>query len=87
MDDISATQIGWAIFALGGAAIFFLETLVRLIVPRWRQPVVYSFLWGLVWLAVGLSLYFNNWKALAPIVFIGLGCWLLSGCYCRSRSK
>jgi hypothetical protein len=71
--DVSATQIGWAWFALGGAAIFLLETLVRLIVSRWRQPVVYSFLWTLVWLAVGLSLYYNNWKSLAPIVFIGLG--------------
>jgi uncharacterized membrane protein YidH (DUF202 family) len=75
--DVSATQIGWAIFALGGAGIFVLETLVRLILPRWRQPVVYSFLWGLVWLAVGLSLYYNNWKALAPIVFIGLGLALI----------
>ena len=46
---------------------------MRLIVSRWRQPVVYSFLWTLVWLAVGLSLYYNNWKSLAPIVFIGLG--------------
>jgi hypothetical protein len=71
--DVSATQIGWAVFALGGAAIFLLETLVRLIVSRWRQPVVYSFLWALVWLAVGLSLYYNNWNSLAPIVFIGLG--------------
>ena len=75
--DVSASQLGWAWFALGGAAIFFLETLVRLIVPKWRQPVVYSFLWTLVWLAVGLSLYYNNWKALAPIVFIGLGLGLV----------
>jgi len=75
--DVSASQIGWAVFALGGTAIFLLETLVRLIVPRWRQPVIYSFLWTLVWLAVGLSLYYNNWKALAPIVFIGLGLGLV----------
>jgi hypothetical protein len=75
--DVSASQIGWAIFALGGAAVFLLETLVRLIVPRWRQPVVYSFLWALVWLAVGLSLYYNNWKSLAPVVFIGLGLALI----------
>jgi hypothetical protein len=71
--DVSASQLGWAVFALGGAAIFLLETLVRLIVSRWRQTVVYSFLWGLVWLAIGLSLYYNSFKALAPIVFIGLG--------------
>ena len=50
---------------------------MRLIVSRWRQPVVYSFLWTLVWLAVGLSLYYNNWKSLAPIVFIGLGLALI----------
>jgi hypothetical protein len=76
-DDVSASQIGWAIFALGGAAIFFVETLVRLIVSRWRQPAIYSFLWALVWLAVGLSLWFDNWTALAPIVFIGLGATML----------
>jgi hypothetical protein len=75
--DVSASQIGWAVFALGGAAVFLLETLVRLIVTRWRPPVIYSFLWALVWLAVGLSLYYNNWKALAPIVFIGLGLALI----------
>lgn len=76
-EAISATQRGWAVFALGGSAIFFLESLVRLIVQRWRQPVIYSFIWGVVWLAVGLSLWFNSWTALAPIVFIGLGLSLL----------
>ena len=75
--DVSASQRGWAIFAFGGAVIFCVETLVRLIVPRWRQPSVYSFIWALIWLAVGLSLWFNNWTALAPIVFIGLGLTLL----------
>jgi hypothetical protein len=77
LGTVSDPQRGWAIFALGGAVIFFVETLVRLIVSRWRQPAIYSFLWALVWLAVGLSLWYNNWTALAPIVFIGLGLTLL----------
>lgn len=75
--DISASQRGWAVFALGGSAVFFLETLARLIVQRWRSPFIYAFVWGLTWLAVGLSLWFNNWTALGPIVFIGLGLILL----------
>lgn len=48
-----------------------------LVVQRWRSPFIYAFIWGLTWLAVGLSLWFNNWTALGPIVFIGLGLILL----------
>lgn len=77
LDTISEPQRGWAIFALGGAVIFFLETLVRLSVPRWRQPVLYSFMYGVVWLAVGLSLWYSSLTALAPAVVIGLGVTLL----------
>ena len=76
-DEISASQRGWAVFALGGAIIFFVETLVRLGVSRWRPPFVYSLIWALVWLAAGLSLWFSNMTVLAPIVFIGLGVVLL----------
>jgi hypothetical protein len=77
LDTISDPQRGWAVFALGGAVLFFLETLVRLIVPRWRQPVIYSFMYGVVWLAVGLSLWYSNLAYLAPAVVIGLGVTLL----------
>jgi hypothetical protein len=77
LDTISDPQRGWAIFALGGAVIFFVETLIRLIVPRWRPPAIYTFMYGVVWLAVGLSLWYNSLTALAPAVVIGLGLTLL----------
>ena len=76
-DDISASQRGWAVFAFGGALLFFLETIARLIVPRWRQPVIYSFMYAVVWLAIGLSLWYSQLKWLAPAVVIGLGLTLL----------
>ncbi len=75
--DVSASQRGWAIFAFGGAVLFFAETVVRLIVQRWRQPVLYSFMYGVVWLAIGLSLWYSSLSALAPAVVIGLGVTLL----------
>lgn len=76
-DDIPASQRGWAVFAFGGAVLFFVETVVRLIVQRWRQPALYSFMYAVVWLAVGLSLWYGQLKWLAPAVVIGLGLTLL----------
>ena len=73
LGKIDTPQKGWAIFAWGGGAVAFIETLLRLIVPSWREPVVYSFVWGVVWIAVGFSLWYDSWDTLGPIGIIGLG--------------
>ena len=43
IDKIDTPQKGWAIFAWGAGAVALIETLLRLVVPSWREPVAYSF--------------------------------------------
>jgi hypothetical protein len=70
---IDTPQRVWAVFAWGGGAIAFIETLLRLIVPRWPEPVVNPVVWGVIWIAVGFSLWYKSWETLGPIGIIGLG--------------
>ena len=64
---------GWAIFVWGVAAIWLVEILLRLVVPRWRQPLS-----GHVRLdghrrGVGFGLWTNDWEIFGPIVLIAVG--------------
>lgn len=69
----------WAVFFWGGGAIFLAEAIVRLAVPRWRRPVIGSFIWGAIWLGVGFGLWYGNWEIIGPIVIIALGVAILAG--------
>jgi len=69
----------WAIFLWGAAAIFFVEIMARLIVPRWRQSLMGALVWVAVLLGVGLGLWFDEWAIIGPIVIIAVGVGILLG--------
>lgn len=69
----------WAIFLWGAAAIFFVEILARLLVPRWRRPLVGAFVWVAILTGVGFGLWFDEWEIIGPIVIIAVGVAILLG--------
>ena len=70
---------GWALFAWGGGALILLEAIVRLVVPRFRRPVMGGFVWGAIWVGVGFGLWFDRWEVIGPIVIIAVGVAILAG--------
>jgi hypothetical protein len=76
---IESDDHGWALFAWGGGALFLLEAIVRLAVPRFRRPVMGGFVWGAIWVGVGFGLWFNRWEMIGPIVIIAIGVAILAG--------
>lgn len=79
IDVIDDSDQGWALFFWGGGAIFIIEALVRLLVPRWRRPIVGSFVWGAIWVGIGFGLWYGRWAAIGPIVIIAVGVGILAG--------
>lgn len=69
----------WAIFAWGAAAIWFVEILLRLGVPRWRRPLSGSFVWCVIAAAIGAGLWTQNWEIIGPIAIIAVGVGILVG--------
>ena len=57
----------------GGGALILVEALVRLAVPRFRRPVMGSFVWGAIWVGVGFGLWYDRWEVIGPIVIIAIG--------------
>lgn len=78
-DAIGGGERGWAIFFWGGAVIIFAEAFTRLAVPKWRRPLVGSFIWGAVWLGIGFGLWYDNWEVIGPAVIIAVGVGILLG--------
>jgi hypothetical protein len=70
---------GWAVFLWGGGALILLTAVLRLVVPRWRRPIVGSIVWGAIWLGVGFGLYYDAWEVIGPIVIIAIGVAILVG--------
>lgn len=70
---------GWAIFLWGGGVIILLEAVLRLLVPRFRRPVLGAFIWGAIWLGVGFGLYYDKWEVIGPIVIIAIGAGIIVG--------
>ena len=71
---------GWAIFAWGGGGLAFIEALIRLNVPRWRQPVIGGFVGAAIWTGVGFVCWQGgDWEIIGPIVIIAIGVAILAG--------
>jgi hypothetical protein len=69
----------WSFFLWGGGVIILLGALTRLMVPRWRRPVVGSFIWGAIWVGAGFGLRYDKWEVIGPIVIIAIGVAILAG--------
>lgn len=71
---------GWAIFVWGAAGLFLVEVAIRLVAPRWRQPVVGTFILAAVLTGVGAGLWSkDNWEIIGPIILIAVGIVLVAG--------
>jgi len=70
---------GWAIFAWVVAGMLLIEILVRLAVPRWRQPLRGAFVPTVIAAGVGFGLWTDNWEIFGPIVLIAVGIAILFG--------
>jgi hypothetical protein len=78
-DVIESSDRGWAIFLWGGGGLILLEALARVVIPRFRRPVMGSFVWGAVWVGAGFGLWFGDWELIGPIVIIAIGVAILAG--------
>lgn len=78
-DVIPNDRQGWAIFMWGGGGLILAEALLRLLVPRFRRPIVGSFVWGAIWVGVGFGLWYDRWEFIGPIVIIAIGVAILAG--------
>lgn len=59
---------GWGVFFLGTGAIVLAESGARLFLPRYRSKLSWTFVWGMVFLSIGLGTLFSSaWLALALI--------------------
>ncbi len=70
---------GWAVFMWGGGGLILVEALTRLAIPRFRRPLVGSFVWGAIWVGVGFGLWYDRWELIGPIVIIAIGVAVLAG--------
>lgn len=78
-DVIEDGDRGWAIFFWGGGVLILLEAVMRLVVPRFRRPVLGAFIWGAIWLGIGFGLWYDRWELIGPLVIIAIGVAVLVG--------
>ena len=70
----------WGIYLWGGGALVLVAALLRVAIPRLRQPVMGGFVGAAIWIGVGFGLWFqNNWEIIGPIVLIAVGVAILAG--------
>jgi hypothetical protein len=66
----------WPIILIGAGMIVFLEVLVRLLVPSYRQPVGGTLVFAVILVGVGLGNLFG-WTVVLPLVLIAIGVSML----------
>ncbi|MBN1149288.1 MAG: hypothetical protein JXA78_18650 [Anaerolineales bacterium] len=67
----------WSIVLIGAGVIFLVEVAARLIFPVYRAPVMGTFIFAIVLLAIGLG-ELVNWDIIWPVIIIGLGLSILA---------
>jgi len=69
----------WNLIALGAGGIVFLETIIRLLIPRFHRHIGGSLIGAAVLIGIGLGGYFS-WNFIWPLILIAIGLnVLLSG--------
>jgi hypothetical protein len=62
----------WSIIFIGAGLIVFLGVLVRLLMPAYRRPVMGSFIFGVILIAIGLG-DLVSWTVIGPLILIAIG--------------
>jgi hypothetical protein len=77
---IDDTDRGWALLVWGVAVLSFVEIVIRLAVPRFRQNVAGTFVWAAIWTGVGAGLWSGgDWDIIGPLVLIAIAVALVVG--------
>jgi len=66
----------WSIVLIGAGLILLVEVLIRLLVPIYRRPVVGTFIFAVILIALGLGEVIS-WNIVWPMLLIALGLWVL----------
>lgn len=62
----------WSVVFAGAGAIVLIEVVVRLVVPAYSRPVIGTFIFGMILLAIGLGEAFGS-GLIWSIILIGIG--------------
>jgi len=61
---------GWGVFFIGAGVIVVAEALIRLMMPEYSWKFGWSLMWGIVFVAFGLSVFYGPaWLALVLVAF------------------
>lgn len=59
---------GWGVFFVGAGVIVLVEAAIRLFILQYRSKLAWTFVWGVVFLSIGLGTLFSTaWLALALV--------------------
>jgi Na+/melibiose symporter-like transporter len=71
----------WGLILVGAGLLVFLEVVVRLVMPRYRRPVVGTFIFGMILVGAGLGITFGTtpqmWSIIFALVIIAVGVGIL----------
>ena len=81
---IAGNRMGaWSVVFAGAGAIVLIEVVVRLVVPAYSRPVIGTFIFGMILLAIGLGEVFGS-GLIWSIILIGIGVIYLVRVFTRS---
>ncbi len=67
----------WGLILIGAGLIVIGEAFIRVLVPEYRRPVMGSFIFGVILVAIGLGDLVGGWGAIWAVVLIALGVSML----------
>jgi hypothetical protein len=71
----------WGLIFIGAGLIVWLEVLIRLAMPKYRRPVVGTFIFGIILIGIGVGITFGTtpqmWSIIFALVIIAVGVSIL----------
>lgn len=71
----------WGLIFIGAGLFVWLEVLIRLVMPKYRRPVVGTFIFGIILIGVGIGITFGTtpqmWGVIFALVIIAVGISIL----------
>jgi hypothetical protein len=59
----------WGLVFMGAGLIVWLEVVLRLVMPKYRRPVVGTFIFGIILLGVGVGIAFGTTPQVLGVIF------------------
>jgi hypothetical protein len=71
----------WGPIFIGAGLIVWLEVAIRLVMPKYRRPVIGTFIFGIILLGIGVGITFGTtpqmWSIIFALVIIAVGVSIL----------